>query len=84
MQRAAAKTKAVKLDKTGLRNLRNFKKDKVEEYRHRSVEKYSSNEKFGGARTSEEIAERNQLMASVEFNKLLAQNLDKEMLEQRV
>ena len=84
MQRAVAKSRQIKLGKSQAKRLNNFKVNQIEKIQDIATQKYNSQDPFGGARTKEEIDERNKLMAGIEFNKLLNTKLEGKVMKKRL
>ena len=62
--------KHTKLSARNKEELKQFKYQKLREYRKEASSKYTSREKFGGCSTDEEIDELNEIRSNLEFNKM--------------
>ena len=57
----------IKLNPAAYKKLQDHKIQKLLEYRKEAEKRYSSKEATGGCQTEEEISERNEIMANLEF-----------------
>ena len=55
MQRAAAKGHDIKLSKQNKVNLRNFTKERIQDFKKEAMARHRSQKMFGGARSPDEI-----------------------------
>ena len=60
----------IKLNQAACKELHDHKIQKLLEYRKEAEKRYSSKQDTGGCQTEEEISERNEIMANLEFQRM--------------
>ena len=60
----------IKLNQAACKELHDHKIQKLLEYRKEAEKRYSSKQATGGCQTEEEISERNEIMANLEFQRM--------------